>query len=304
MPHLSIVIVNWNSGAYLREHLESLHQQNELAGVEVLVVDNASADDSARAADDFPGTLRLAFEENRGFAAAANAGARAARAPLLLFLNPDIVHTPNNLRTLLDAFAACPEVAGGCGRLREPSGRLQEHFQLRRLPTPRWALVDLFFPAAVKTRWPVFRRHYYGHRSWTSSFEVEQPAAACLLLRQAVFEALGGFDEAFLPAWFEDVDLCRRLRNAGHRLRFFPQAEFVHAGGYSASYLHRGEFLTIYWSNARRFYRKHHPAFSRLFDALLPLGFALRAGAAAGRPAERAAWRTVRRHFRHGCEDA
>ena len=300
-PRLSIVIVNWNSGTYLRENLDSLRRENDLDGVEVLVVDNASADDSTAAVEDYPGVRLITFEEIRGFAAAANAGARSARAPLLLFLNPDMTHTPGNVQRLLGAFDACPGAAGGCGLLREAAGRPQEHFQLRRLPSPAWALADLFLPAGAKARWPILRRHFYGGRAWDRPFPVEQPAAACLLLRKEVFDEIGGFDEGFLPAWFEDVDLCRRLHQAGHRLWFFPQAEFVHAGGYSVSHLRRGEFLTVYWANARRYYRKHHPLFGRLYGALLPAGFAVRALAAAGQPAERQAWREVRAHFREGC---
>ena len=300
-PRLSIVIVNWNSGSYLRENLESLHKENDLDGVEILVVDNASADDSARAVDEAPGVRLITFDENRGFAAAANAGARAARAPLLLFLNPDIAHTPGNLQSLLNALEACPGAAGGCGLLREAGGRPQEHFQLRRLPSPAWALADLFLSSGAKARWPVLRRHFYGERTWDRPFPVEQPAAACLLIRGEIFDRIGGFDEGFLPAWFEDVDLCRRLHDADYQLWFFPQAEFIHAGGYSASHLRRGEFLTVYWANARRYYRKHHPLFGRIYGALLPLGFALRTWAAAGRPAERQAWREVRAHFRQGC---
>src|SRR5207248_3160166 len=86
---------------------------------------------------------------------------------------------------------------------------------------------------------------------------VQQPAGACLMLRRPVFEAIGGFDERFYPAWFEDVDLCLRLAQAGQRLYFLPQARFNHGGGESVMQLGWSQFLKVFYLNQRRYFAKH-----------------------------------------------
>ncbi|HNR37431.1 MAG TPA: glycosyltransferase [Acidobacteriota bacterium] len=280
-PRLSIIIVNWNSGLRLRVNVDSLRRENDPTGLEVLIVDNASDDGSADtiAGDATARLIRL--PSNRGFAAAANTAAREACGDWLLFLNPDIIHTPNNIDRLLAGVTSHAEAVGGCGCLVDADGRPQRQFQLRRLPSPAWALAELLVPRRVRTNGWVLRRHFYAHRPWDRSFRVQQPAAACLLLRTDTFHELGGFDEAFSPAWFEDVDLCRRLRDRRLDLWFIPEARFTHEGGYSASALPPGEFLAIYWGNACRYYTKHHPVFAELYRRLLPVGFYVRAAVSA-----------------------
>ncbi|HOS99634.1 MAG TPA: glycosyltransferase family 2 protein [Acidobacteriota bacterium] len=280
-PRLSIIIVNWNSGPRLRANVESLRRENDPTGLEVMIVDNASTDGSADmiAGDATACLIRLL--SNRGFAAAANTAAREARGNWLLFLNPDIIHTPNNIGRLLAGVTGRTEAVGGCGCLVDTEGRPQRHFQLRQLPSPAWALAELLLPQQVRINGWGLRRHFYAHYPWDRPFRVQQPAAACLLLRTDAFRELGGFDEAFSPAWFEDVDLCRRLRDRRLDLWFVPDARFIHEGGYSASALSPAEFLSIYWGNACRYYTKHHPAFAVLYRRLVPVGLYMRAAVAA-----------------------
>lgn len=289
-PELSIIIVNWNAGPLLEENIRSLVTANKLNGIEILVVDNGSSDGSADFLTDDHRARRLNLGENRGFAAAVNAGVAATTAPWILLLNPDLTHHRDNLQQLRSGIAACPGAAGLAGRLVDPSGRPQQPFQLRRLPGPAWALAELFLPPTLRRRLPVYRRHHYLDADPERPFAVEQPAAACLLLRRTVFDAVGRFDEAFFPAWFEDVDLARRLHDAGHRLWYWPSAEFVHRGGYSVDHLGRPAFLASYWRNARRYYRKHHPVFGGIYTLLLPVGALCRLVAALPRPAERSGW--------------
>ncbi len=280
-PRLSIIIVNWNSGLRLRANMDSLRRENDPTGLEVLIVDNASADGSADTIADDASARLIRLPSNHGFAAAANIASRKARGDWLLFINPDIIHTPNNIGSLLSGVTSHPEAVGGCGCLVDADGRPQRHFQLRRLPSPAWALAELLLPRQARTNGWGLRRHFYAHRPWDRAFRVQQPAAACLLLRADVFREVGAFDEAFSPAWFEDVDLCRRLRDRRLDLWFVPEARFIHEGGYSASALPPAEFLAIYWGNACRYYTKHHPAFAVFYRRLLPVGLYVRAAVTA-----------------------
>jgi GT2 family glycosyltransferase len=141
----------------------------------------------------------------------------------------------------------------------------------------------------------IYRRHHYMEQDRSRPFPVEQPAAACLLLKKAALEAAGGFDEGFRPAWFEDVDLAFRLRQLGLTLWYWPAPVFVHEGGYSAEMMGRANFLVAYWRNARSYYRKHYPLFGRIYAVILPLGAWLRWLVSPRGSPERRAWREIGR---------
>jgi GT2 family glycosyltransferase len=87
---------------------------------------------------------------------------------------------------------------------------------------------------------------------------VEQPAAAALALRRQALETVGGFDAAFYPAWFEDVDLAKRFREARLTLRYWPAARFRHGLGSTVGRLGYGSFLYLYSRNLERYLAKHH----------------------------------------------
>jgi GT2 family glycosyltransferase len=94
--------------------------------------------------------------------------------------------------------------------------------------------------------------------STTMAIDVDQPAAACLMLKRPALESIGGFDESFCPAWFEDVDLCRRIHDRGGRIQYQPGARFLHHGGHSLAQMSRQEFLQIFHTNQIRYFKKHH----------------------------------------------
>jgi GT2 family glycosyltransferase len=87
---------------------------------------------------------------------------------------------------------------------------------------------------------------------------VEQPAAAFWVLRKSVWDQLSGFDEDFRPAWFEDVDFCRRAVDRGFQLLWFPEWEAIHRGGISLDVMNYPRFVRIYYRNLLLYWRKHH----------------------------------------------
>jgi N-acetylglucosaminyl-diphospho-decaprenol L-rhamnosyltransferase len=232
-PDITVIIVNYNSGAHLAECLTSLDAG--LAGFnwEGVVVDNASTDNSESVAEEAEGgrvrLVRLAG--NTGFAAAANLGARTGTANRLLFMNPDCLASPGFLGPLLqelDTPSLCAAVAP-C--VFNEDGSLQGN--ARGDPTMMTGLfgrstaLTRLFPSARLTRRNV-------------SFAVSQAAApvdwvsgSCVLVRREAFDGIGGFDERYFLYW-EDADFCRRLRNAGWSVRFRPDARVVHVGARSS----------------------------------------------------------------------
>lgn len=239
-PLLSAAVVHWRSEDHLAELLAAWPPDPRF---ELLVVDN-----SGGLGELPPPARRIAPGRNLGFAGGVNRAAAAARAPVVLILNPDARPQTGALDSLLAAFADFPDAAGVVPALIGPEGESQHRWQLQPLPRPATLVLQTLFLAAAR-----------GPRSVPArGTAIEQPAAAALAIRRAVLEEIGGFDEGFYPAWFEDVDLARRLARAGHRLIYEPAARFVHAGGGSVPALGYGPFLWLYYRHLTRYLGLHH----------------------------------------------
>jgi len=256
---LGVVIVNWNSGEHLARLLSSLQPLfPELQSV--IVIDNSSGDESPKAVSRFPAVILHRFPENRGFAAAANEGIAQSKSKYVLLLNPDVQVQPGAVRELYRRIEENRAIAIACGKLVNPDGSSQERFQLRPLPGFWGVLADaLFLDELVK---PLARRSDSRQNEASpglSGVRVEQPAAACWLLRKEAWAELGGFDESFVPAWFEDVDFCKRLQASRWEIRWFPDLEFSHRGGVSLDTLKYSQFIRSYYRNLLLYLRKHHP---------------------------------------------
>jgi len=253
-PRVSAVIVSYNA----REHLlRCLGALDAFAGLplEVLVVDNASADgsaDAARAA--FPVARVVDAGENLGFSRANNLGIRETRAPYVLILNPDAEVRPGCVTTLAGILDRRPDVGLVGPRTSSGDGAPQVSFGEGLTPWLEWRQQRLVRgvragrPEALRRAEEAARRER--EPGWISG--------ACLLARRSALDAVGGFDEGFF-LYEEDVDLCLRLRRAGWRIVFTPDAEAVHHLGRSAAAAPRRARLEYHRSHLR-FYRKHNGA--------------------------------------------
>jgi len=220
------VVVHWHNRPQLRLLVDAWPRDLRF---ELIVVDNCGT-----AGTELPSWVHhVAPDQNLGFAGGANRGVASARAPLVLLLNPDARPQPGALDRLLECFASYPEAAGVVPRLVGPDGESQHRWQLRPLPSPVDLLLHAFFrPGPLGPEEPPAR-----------GTAIEQPAAAALALRREALLEIGGLDESFYPAWFEDVDLARRLAARGRRLVYEPAAELVHEGGASLGALGYDGFL-------------------------------------------------------------
>ena len=272
LSRVRAVVVSWNSGG-----LVGLSAASVPGPARVVVVDNASSDGSAAEAER-AGAAVVRLPRNSGFGAACNRGAGEVAglpaAEALLFLNPDaaLVDGEASLAALLAELDADPRV-GAVAPALEGDG--QEAFQLRRLPTlgslAREAfLVNRLFPGNRG-----FRRERYLDRDRSAPFDVEQPAAAALLVRRDLFERVGGFDPAYSPAWFEDVDLCAKILESGYRIRFVPAARASHVGGTTMRALPYDDYLPLYTRNLLRYLRRHAGPVPRALARLVLLAGAL-----------------------------
>lgn len=256
---ISIVVVNWNSGPLLERCIQSLLRN--IRECEIIIVDNASDDSSLQFAANIKADMQiLRNERNIGCAAGNNLGWHAAKGELILFLNPDTECFPDSIERLEKTLTENRSVWAVGGQLVNPSGQPQIRFNVRAFPTLRSVAADMLLLDEIwpGNPWTCLRR--MPSSSSAPAVEVDQPAAACLMVSRTALDSLGGFDEAFKPAWFEDVDLCRRIRDHGGRIYFQPGARFLHHGGASLRRLSRQDFLIFFHTNQIRYFRKHHGA--------------------------------------------
>lgn len=226
---VSIIIVNWNTRDLLCRCLQSLAGGVGGGSAQVLVVDNGSKDGSAAlVAEEFPWVELLRNAENVGFARANNQAYQRVQGRYVLLLNPDTEAGPRSIERMVRFLDADPQRAGVTAVLRNRDGTVQRYH--KRLP--RWRYV-LFSETVLRNLFPrnQWIRAFYMHdEPFQSVTEIEQPPAACLMLRQSILNPRALFDEQF-PIFYNDVDLCRWLYDHGHRLFLLPEAEVMHHGG-------------------------------------------------------------------------
>ena len=256
-PRLAVVVVSFEAGEALLAALASLRAHASIP-LRVVVVDNASTDGSVEAVRrSHPAALVIANPENVGFARACNQGWRASEAPHVLFLNPDAEVGPGALEALVRVLEERPDVGAVGPRTRSPDGTIQVSTGPDLTLASEWAQRRLVRGVARRDPRAVAEaeaRHAREHEpDWVSG--------ACLLVRRAALEAVGGFDERFF-LYEEDADLCRRLRLAGWRVVFTPAAEVRHRLGHSMAKAPRRARLE-YERSHRLYYRQHNGAFAR-----------------------------------------
>jgi N-acetylglucosaminyl-diphospho-decaprenol L-rhamnosyltransferase len=250
MPLIGIVIVTYNSEAVIGSCLDAALQ----SGAEIVVVDNASSDGTT-AAVARRGVRLLTNESNLGFAKAVNQGFTLLNCPYILLLNPDAVLT-GSLEPLREA-CELPGAAGAGGMLLDDKGRYQAGFMVRKLPTPAVLAMESLLLNRVWPGNPINAAYRCLRLDYAVQQRVEQPAGAFLLIRRAVWEELGGFDERFWPLWFEDVDFCRRAVDRGYSFYYVPEAVAIHTGAHSIPTLTL-EMRRVYWYRSVLGYAAKH----------------------------------------------
>jgi GT2 family glycosyltransferase len=255
MARCSVIIVTYNSGAHIERCLRALASQD----CEIVVVDNASHDDTIARVQALAQEISvqlITISRNVGFAAGVNQGARAAGGEVLLILNPDAVAEPHALEEMLTCMATSGAAAVG-GALLESDGHVAQGFVFRRLPTLASLLGEVLLVNQLWPGNPVNRRYRCLDADTSLAQQVEQPAGACLAVTRAAWDKLQGMDIAFYPVWFEDVDLCARLRDSGERIWYCPTARFQHSGAHSVGMLSFRDKQSFWYANMLRYAGKH-----------------------------------------------
>lgn len=247
---LSVIIVSWNTRQITRECLESVARQHSEASVEVWVVDNASSDGSAAMVrDTFPHVHLIENRENVGFATANNQAIAASSGRYVLLLNSDTVVHPGAFDALVRFLDEHPEAGAAGPHTLNPDGSLQ----ISCYPSPTLAR-ELWFLLHLDRLYPYGA---YPMARWNTRQPrpVDAVLGACLIVRRSVLEQVGVLDPAYFM-YSEEIDLCYRIRRAGWRIYWAPQASIVHYGGQSTRQVAASMFMQLYRSKVL-FFRKN-----------------------------------------------
>ena len=252
MNDLSVIVVNWNTKDLLRACLASVRAHTRDLQYEIIVVDNGSSDGSpAMIRAEFPDVVLIENKENRGFAAGNNQGIRAATGMAVLLLNSDTELIENSLLKLY-RFLFSREAIGVVG------GRL-----IYSCGTAQWSYG--YAPALGRMLWITVSgalRIPWGRKpnavipdGGSQPLPVEYIVGADLMVKKAVLDQVGLLDESFF-AYFEETDLCARIRQAGFKVWFTPETAIVHRVGSSFKPEQAGR-LRIYYTSLFRYLKKH-----------------------------------------------
>jgi GT2 family glycosyltransferase len=240
-PRVSIAIVTWNGWDYTQCCLESLWRTTDPATTEIIVVDNASTDTTARELESLakttPNLRWLANDTNRGFAAANNQALHRARGETLVLLNNDTVVPPGWLE-MLQAWLEDPRL-GLVGPVTNQAGNEA------RIAVDYEDLAGMHRFAAARQR-----------DARGQSFDIPMLAMFCTAMRRSTWEAVGDLDERFGIGMFEDDDYARRVRTAGLRVLCVEDVFVHHFGGASFATIEPQAYRTLFEANRRRFEAK------------------------------------------------
>ncbi len=255
MASLSIIIVSWQVKNLLKKCLESIYQNQVDIALEIFVVDNASNDGTAEMVKtNFPQVKLIANQKNLGFAAANNQALKSATGQYLLLLNPDTEILNGALKKMLDFLEASPKIGiAGCKHLNADR-TLQP--SVRRLPTFFPIFLMLIKITKVFKNLKTIKKYLATDFDYQLTQPTEQVAGSFFLIRKKILEQVGLLDENFF-LWFEEVDYCKRAKDAGWQIWYNADASIIHHGGQSFSQQLTAKKQKMFFTSAWRYFKKH-----------------------------------------------
>jgi GT2 family glycosyltransferase len=250
---VSIIIVSYNVGDYLKQCLESINQGLGSLKAEAWVVDNASTDGSSEMVKErFPQVKLITNKENIGFARANNIALKESAAPYVLLLNNDTIVTSAAIKKMVDIMKKNEEIGALGPRLLFEDGSIQISYGPM---ISFWNEAWQKFLQSRSRKKKGFIRNYIERRS-KKSCHPHWVSAACMMLKKEAINQVGLFDEKFFM-YSEDVDLCHRLRQKGWDIYYTPEVEIIHLEGKSA--VTNTEKVQIEYRRSQLyFYRKYY----------------------------------------------
>lgn len=256
--NISIIIINWNTKDLLKNCLNSVYQTINNLTFEIIVVDNASSDESIKMLEtDFPKVIIITNQTNRGFGAANNQAFAIMKGRYALLLNTDALLTPEAVNKLWTFCETNSPAAIACGQLLNADGSKQNSIaSFPSLPAlaANTSLLEYLFPKKFPSK--RYQR--------TQPIEVDSAIGACMMIRKKALDEVGFFDERYF-FFFEETDLAYSMHQAGWKTYHIPDAYIYHLQGQSIGgnirsriefYRSRYKFLSKWHSRSYYFFAK------------------------------------------------
>jgi GT2 family glycosyltransferase len=238
---LSIIIVNYQSEQYLQKCLASLFRFNLGIDFEIVIINNDKKEKLDKIKEEFSSIVLINSPKNSGFGAACNLGVKISQGDLLFFLNPD-TEILNSFGPIINEFEQNLETGALGPKLLGENGKVQEWSTGVEVSLGDLIRNNLGLPRSRKIWESLVVKETY----WISG--------AALFIPRTVFFEIGGFDENFFM-YFEDNDLCRRIRKSGKKLFYFPKVTIRHLGGKSSQDLRKQK--AIFFASQDYYFKKH-----------------------------------------------
>lgn len=259
---LSVIIVSWNVKALLERCLDSVFQNTRDLETEVLVADNNSQDGSPEYLEELAKSRKnlkiILNKRNLGFARANNLALQQAKGEFILFLNPDTEIIGDACQKAIQEMREKGDLGIVGAQLIDPEGKIQS--SVRSFPNIGNQLMLLLKLHYLFPKSGIVRDYFQTGRDYERTGEVDQVAGAFMLIKKEIIEKMGTFDERF-HLWFEDVDLCRRMKEAGYKVIYYPRAKILHYGGESFGRLLSLKRQKIYNKSLLVYFKKYHSFF-------------------------------------------
>lgn len=275
---LSVIVVSFNTRNLLRESLKSTEIACADISHEIIVVDNASHDNSAEMVEtEFPHIVLVRAPHNLGFASANNLGRQSAKGEYIAMVNPDAFPEAGALRKAVDRMALNPRIGMAGGLLIGKDGQFEPSARL--FPSP---LNDLLAISGLAAKYAKSRFFGRFDRTWADPYEaasVDWVPGAFAVVKNETLDKIGFFDPRFF-LYYEEVDLCYRMRQAGYSIEYWPDLKATHWGGESSktvtnqSMSSSGRQLTLWRMRSELlYYRKHHGWLTTKLAAWVEMGW-------------------------------
>ncbi len=285
-PDLSIVILNYNVKRLLLNCLESIFKnKTSKDNWQVIVVDNASSDGSVEAVKkEYPGVEVIANKENMGFSAGNNIGVKKAKAPVILFLNPDTKIVGDTIQKTYQYLMGNPDIGAITCRVELPDGSL-DYSSHRGFPTPWNSFCYFSGLSKLFPKVPLFSGYTASYLDTNKTHEIDCLTGAFLMVRKIAGEQIGFWDTDYFFNG-EDIEFCYSLKEKGWKIFFYPEVKIIHFKGSSSGLWKtsaievdkkvRLKAATHGISAMRIFYKKHfYKNYPPLFRDLILFGIKL-----------------------------
>jgi GT2 family glycosyltransferase len=255
MIDISVIIVTWNSADEIVKCVGSVIEASKGLNTELIIIDNNSADDSLALVRNisFPQLNTVQNSENLGYTKAVNQGIKLSNGKYVLLLNPDTVLNDNSIKVMYDFLEANP-LYGACAPLmKNPDGSTQ--YSVRNFPTYWRMFCEFSLLAYIFPHTKLFGSWKAKYMDYSIEQDIEQPMAAAFMVRHDLLGKIENMDERFMM-FFNDVDLCKKVYDAGFKIRLLPASVVTHEHGVSIK-KDRANMIRIWNDDCVKYFEKH-----------------------------------------------